>query len=410
MIKESLLRRDSRYARSVTYHKMKNIKQHIRYLTLRIIQFVSFDHSVLFNNELRTDDSQIKRNESEYNYLLRAKGHYPEKVRDNFNKLFQKLKSQSKIDVKSKLPKQYYSTFFELLIHDLFWSLGYSLIEHPEVKNLKTKPDFLASNCGEKIFIEATTFDDQNPRKEALQNVENQILTKLQSIKGKYYLYKIDHLILKSKSSPNLKNLYKDFESKLNTPVPTAKGKSLSHTVFIVSQNDNDIDIKIKLVPKSTEDWGIEQDELLGTMTSIPRTMFDETRLVKALKIKMKKYGKTENPLIICINITSHWFFKKPIFDKILFGSVIKENNEGPTQRDGKGIFKNESYSYVDGVLFMSIFPYILGKNEYYYYKNPASKYKLKFSTSLNTYELEKARAIKKNKGKEIIDILYNIK
>ncbi len=134
--------------------------------------------------------------------------------------------------------------------------------------------------------------------------------------------------------------------------------------------------IRLRINFSLKHDWKeeIEEDELLGTHMNNIIFGFSEKSLRNGLITKMTRYGRTNIPLIVSLNVSSHWYCKRIIFENIFYGSTwidLQTNEEG---REQDGIFTkpNNNLNHVAGALiFYMANPYEIEQTQYYFFENP---------------------------------------
>jgi hypothetical protein len=367
------------------------------------------DKDQLFKEVTTNDVSQVKPNEDDYTFIVKSNTYLAKVARKRLNDFFNNVPSKDKESYRKRIPKQFLPTFYELFLYDLFVNLNYDLTEHPVLRNSGKQPDFLCSKLDEKFYLEAKVYSDITPAERKLINIQNEILTKLSRITSKFFLYNVEQLDILTPSISSLKDFYNAFKKKMQTKPTSYKTAEALSKYDDLQCNRKDVIIKISFIHNSIKQRGIDEDELMATRSYPTIWGFENDNFSNSVTRKIKRYGKTEYPLVVAFNVLNHWKFKRLILEEMLFGEIITEYENGYVLRKKNGLFNNNSSTldHVSGVIFSRVYPYN-DKVDLYHYLNPKAKVRLSIVDKLNTFKFLKGQIIcvadgTKNKYNNII-------
>jgi len=317
---------------------------------------------------------QIKPNESELRHLEKSTGWLSTIARNRINSFSTKLPEDWKKGFKSRFTNDFGATYFELIIHQIFFHQGQKLAEHPDVLGSSRKPDYLIESNKEKIFLECKEFRNLTDDEKKLLKVKNEILYQLSILKSKSFLYNIEEFSVIHENVGNLQSEYSKIQAiMLQSPPKTIKDEYAYIHAHYQLINDK---IRLRMNFSLRHDWEEEiiEDELLGTHMGNTILGFSEKSLRNGLIKKMTRYGVTNLPLVVSLNVASHWYCKRLIFESMFYGSTWMAPQTGKEGRDKNGIFTKpgNNLNHVAGALiFFATNPYGIEQAEYYYFKNP---------------------------------------
>jgi hypothetical protein len=114
----------------------------------------------LFDVRDRTDASPAKRVEGSFAFLNRAAGIVWARQRelmDGWYDAHPDPDEDLRRRFRSPSTQQHYAAWWELYVHALLRTLGYTVTAHPRVPGTNGHPDFLAERPGESFYVEAAT-------------------------------------------------------------------------------------------------------------------------------------------------------------------------------------------------------------------------------------------------------------
>ena len=126
----------------------------------------------LFDDFERTHDGPADMGESLYAYINRSARSQAAQARMLCERWFDDYKKSASTDdiksfvgaFRSKVDKQHYAAWFELLMHQILIRLGCSVKIHPDLSGNDNHPDFNALSDGSRFFVEATVVaPDKDP-------------------------------------------------------------------------------------------------------------------------------------------------------------------------------------------------------------------------------------------------------
>lgn len=319
---------------------------------------------------------QIKPGESEFRYLEKATDEYSKLVRYRLNKYFANIEDEtSRRELKSRFKQDFTSAYFELLIHQLFFNNKFKLSEHPEVPGTERRPDFLVSKDDESMYVECKEFKDLSDEERAIEKAKNSFLYQLSILKSPFYLYNIEKLVITSHKLPDLSSFFNELQDIL-TEKPRNGAEPYDYIHASPEYRSETFYVGLRITLKHNWEEGIVDDELLGWHMGNARFDFSEKSLKRGISDKMLRYGSTDRPLLVTLNVNSIWFSKKYEFENILYRSgvhVIDDVNGDYTEYNENGLFYElkEKIRHVMGVLVVFMGNPYNTQSDYYFYRNP---------------------------------------
>ena len=335
---------------------------------------------ILFKEPIKPCLRQIKPNESDFRFLQKSTIEFARITRDRLNSYFSNVVAGSKKGLKSRFNQDFTSAYFELLIHQLFFNNGFSIEEHPDIPNTVKKPDYLVMKGYDELYVECKEFKDLSDEQRKIEKVKKELLYELSRMRSPYYSYNIEMLEITTPELPDLSLLYNELNKVLQVEPVLFTARESSEFYKIEYCNEN-IYIRLNLTLRYNWEDKVNEDELLGWHVGNTRYDFSEDSLISGLKNKMLKYGITDKPLCITLNVNSFWFSKPHIFEKILYRSgvhVLDGLNGNYTRFTEDGLFfeHQDQIKHVLGVLVVFMASPYNDKAEFYFYKNPFYEYK----------------------------------
>ena len=261
---------------------------------------------MLIKEPIKEDLRQPRPNANYFSHLEKSTNEYTKINRDRINDFYNNLPSDIQASVKRKWnSKKYKDTYFELFIHEKFYQLGCTLTEHPTMPNGK-QPDYLVNKDKEEFYLECRNGRNISDDDAELQNIEKNILYKLSTLKSKYYIYHVKHLCVYDLTIPDLTQFLDDMQTKMLSK-PTLNGQDYRNYIHSAHEiSDEKIDIKITVTLRyQWEKYESEEDERLGTHTGTTMIGLSTFSIRNSLLSKMKKYGKTNLPLVVSLNVNN---------------------------------------------------------------------------------------------------------
>jgi len=241
-------------------------------------------------------------------------------------KWFQTLPEDVKPDIRGRLrdksSHQHFSAYYELVLYQLFKSVGYSVDIHPKLK--EGEPDLVVTgkNLEKPIIIEiATVFDTPDWEKE--EQKFNLILEQLDKIEHYFFLM----VLVRSEHIPeevDYKKLIQFVRGWLDSFDPKK-----THTTQEIEHEADGFRLTLTLIPKKT----LEKAPIVGGYM-LPARFIGSKQLRNTLKKKINKYKSIRElkmPFIIALNMTNMPAGETGLLNE-LFGKLvvrIRRNKNG---------------------------------------------------------------------------------
>ncbi len=345
----------------------------------------------LFINKQRTFQGPADENEKTYNYYDRSARKDIGNVRELLESWFENLPNNEKNETKERFKKDFDSVFYELFLYNFFLKLGFEIIIHPIIKNIKKRPDFLIKKDNLEIYVEAKISEAKSEVEKSFDNLLRRFYDKINKIKSDHFIFHIEELTIKTTNQPSTKELKAKILEKLatlnhNTELEKAKIKNFDNFQKINYEN-NEINISITFLPVNVLAIG-------NTRRSVGITPIEtfiggaEEAIRESIRKKSKRYGKLDKPYLICVNALSIKSSSLHDIDSAIWGSLAisfstnPENTNGKFIRNADGIFYNnraKRIRNVSGVMVNRIFPNNIPNSKYWIFAHPFSENPLDF-------------------------------
>lgn len=368
----------------------------------------------LFENIERTFNGPSEFNENPYHYYNRSSRNSIDIIRKELNIWFRNYPENEKVELKNRFIKNFYSSFYELFLYQLFISLGFKVTIHPELSNTTKRPDFLISKDDTEIYVEAKILKDKSNKQESLERKENELLDNLNKIKNSYFILSLREYIFKNEKQPSTKPIIKYIEEELKKLDPDKTSKEIEFYGYescpIIYYEDEDIKIEVNAIPLSANSRGKEMRPI-GVYPFEPNNGGAKS-IKDAINSKAIRYGKLEKPFIVCVNILNSISYETLDIENAIWGSLLyswSENRNEKYFREYDSIFlvKNgPRLKNLSGVLLTKVFPHNIPSSEYWLFKHPFSDNVLDFNKIGLTYSFIENKHIKQCLGQDFDEIL----
>ncbi|AMP03757.1 hypothetical protein [Collimonas pratensis] len=229
-------------------------------------------------------------------FLCNCLEHYPVEHR---NELIKRMRAS---DI------QFASATFELILHEMFVRLGWSVTVHPEILDGNGRlPDFLVcSTDGESFYVEAALARQYSQQELAAEKRKNQILKVIDNFPSPNFLLQIDPDGSPRSNVPGkkLRHALRTWLNKLDVNSVEAEylaGKALPQMIF---EHDG-WHITFGAIPRRADrrDGGRRTIGILGFGV---RSIDIRDSIKSVAKFKNGRYGELDFPLVVAINIEQH--------------------------------------------------------------------------------------------------------
>ena len=363
----------------------------------------------LFDNKTRTKTEPAEFNENMYDYY--DNNAQPQRViiRDQLNEWFSSYPEKEQDELKSRFKKDFYESFYELFIYQLFRNLNFEIEIHPRLSHTEKRPDFLMKKGEVEFYVEAKVHYGLSTEERALQNMYNQIYDELNRIKLPGFTLAINKFKIKSKTSPSIRPAIKYILDNISGYEHSSLSK-LQNGHIINYENDK-LSIAVQLIKA-------DNTRTVGLIFEEPVWGGGEEELRKAINGKAKKYGQLPKPYIICINTLDSKTTSRLDVDNAIWGTLDSslltrgiENIDESLRKSMSGLFFDDRgirLKNISGVLVSQISPSNIPSGNYWLYKHPFSKNELDFNQIGLKYCYIEERRIFRNDGTDL-DKIFNI-
>jgi hypothetical protein len=295
---------------------------------------------------------------------------YPDSERDEFIERFRNNKDS-----------QFYSAFFELLVHELLLRLGYEVDIHPKLKNNPSRPDFLVqSQTGEEFYVEVATFTGMTTEEEAQEKNMNRIIDTINEIKTYNFFIKLN-IIKYPKHSISAIKIKESLERELEGLNPDICAAMINTYGFDALPKwrffDEDFEFEFTPIPKDKQFRTELTSKPIGSISGKVEWMNYKGELKKTLK-KKSKYGNLGKPYILALNYLSSFSPYHRIIDT-LYGTLNYDTySNQETPRNNDGVWSSNiisAYRNISGLLFINeLYPWATHFQDFKLYLNPWAK------------------------------------
>lgn len=283
----------------------------------------------LFDDVERTNDSHARRNEDCFTFLNRAVGIVWQRERELLEAWYADFPDASgdlRARFRSKDPHQHYAAWWELYVHALFVSLGYTMAVHPQLPDTESHPDFLAVRGSEEFYVEAAAVFPGVMSPEPGAGAQSDVLNAIDHVDAsKYYV----HLrgLRTGASTPSLRKIQRDVtrwvdglcEADIRNADP--RDEALWKEFCF-----GDWSFELRPALWRHEASAHSHRRFIGTETGIAGWINESQQLQSAVKRKGEKYGNLDKPLIIAVLAISGFVDDADFVDALYGGEETRDN------------------------------------------------------------------------------------
>ncbi|MFD0798121.1 hypothetical protein ACFQZJ_11670 [Maribacter chungangensis] len=374
--------------------------------------------SRLFVDKIRDYDGYSDHNEYTYDFLDRSSKKEFGEVRDLLNDWFSIFPESEKAEIKSRIRKDFDSTFYELFLYQLFHRLGFDILVHPKVPKSKKRPDFLVTKNDLELYVEAKVITGKSKAEESFERKRNEFYDALNKLNFDRFLISLETLIFKTDKQPNSKKFIKNIQTKIEKLNPDKISESINSgeisTLPKIEYEDEYIEAKVGIIPLIKEASSEKHKSPIGMYPMESFWGNGDNLLKKAINDKGKYYGELDKPFIVCINTIDFKTVVKSDVDNAIWGSKALSWSTNPENKDKKwirkldGTFLNNKgprLKNVSGIVFTRVIPFNIKNADFVLFKHPFSTNKFDFDKLNLEYEYVKEGQILKKEGQNLSDI-----
>ena len=251
------------------------------------------------------------------------------KIRNNLEAWFKKYPLEHQKELRERFRStdnhHHRGAYFELFLHELLTTLGFSLTIHPEFSGTSTSPDFLADKDNQRFYLEATAVGpDSGPFTKNKNELD--VLDKLNELSSPHFriTYDMQGTLSRTLSRKNRNEVVSSIKKLLDSHDPDevqlrinkhGRNEAPSKRISV-----GEWSFEAWLSPIAPEDRGNDPRHplILGHHRAKSLNCFKPIK--KALTKKKKKYGNLDAPLIVAVH-TLDQHYPGPEHDmEVLFG------------------------------------------------------------------------------------------
>ncbi len=282
----------------------------------------------LFDDIVRTETRPKRYNEPSFDYYNVSARPPMTVARALLEQWFARYPAEQRADLRARFRSNRHNNhagaFFELYLHELFRSMGFTLQCHPELgEGVTTHPDFLVFRGEQPVFYLEGTITAE-PEQETAANARlDQCYDALDALDSPNFFLGIEYAgaPLTPLRGAAMRREIRDWLESLN---PDEVRRTFEQTGFQELptrrfEHDGCV-LVVSAIPKSAEHRGTDRDRPIGLMMpAAAQQVRPHESLRNAIERKGSRYGELGLPLVIAVNVLDDFFHEHDIMDA-LFG------------------------------------------------------------------------------------------
>jgi hypothetical protein len=268
---------------------------------------------------------------SDFEFLARCKRDECQNVRELMETWFSRYPEADSEDLRHRIQsddeRNFRSSFWELYIHELLVSLGYSVEVHPELDTEKeTRPDFLAiAPSGREVIVEATSPTRDTEEPPAATRRKEVVIDTINDLDHPDFELSLETSGTRSwpRQSPSGSAVRSELNRWLNTLEYNRLRRALEEQgLDAMPKKEFDLEgwkIRFTAIPRSEQKRGSESDSIIKVRFSGAQWVDSSSPIRKKIKDKATRYGDIDRPYVIAVNIDDPAIDEIDIMDA-LFG------------------------------------------------------------------------------------------
>jgi hypothetical protein len=373
---------------------------------------------MLFRTFERTDPEPSRHSESTFQFLDRCKSTAVDKIRIELERWLDNYPTAHREELVSRFPDEFYSPFFELLLHELLIRQGCKVTVHPDIGTRGKHPDFSIRPPGtaRTVILEATLcFDD--PEEDSTSRRMAPVYDAINGVGFSFCALLVSQVTFKSPDSqPSSRRIKAFLDRELSNLDPETLLRTVTQATDMpcLHFEDDCVVIDFEIVPRKREAWERTDLRAIGMHPTRVRWGDGKESLRKTLSAKAKYYGQVGEPFIIAVNTLSPWGSRETEWSEALFGTREEYVPAGTDSlcvrylNDGFwGNAEAPKYKRVSAVIFGCALPYNVPRICLVLFRNPWAAHPLPEEFwRLPVVDVSNGKVIKENEGIRVGDIL----
>jgi len=265
----------------------------------------------LFDDIQRTELRPKYESESEFEYhntsARAGVAAYRAVVEQWFDNYPEAHKSDLRARYRSRTQSDHFGAFFELYLHQLLLACCYRVDVHPAVAGTSNRPDFLVQDHnGARCYVEAVLASCPSKEAESAGRRATKVYDCLNQMNSPNFFLAV-HVAGTPATSPPGTNLRRDLERWLARLDPDAISQLYAEDrreeVPRFQWDHDGWSMEFEPIPKSPLSRGKRGVRPVGMRVPEARWMNTAGEIRKAIKSKASRYGRSNHPFVVCVNI-----------------------------------------------------------------------------------------------------------
>ncbi len=283
----------------------------------------------LFDDFVRTDDSPCGHAENEFGFLNRTSWSPFVNVRHEIERWFAETPARSNADLVARArgdDQSWASVFWELYLHRLLRRAGFGVEVHPELPDVTTHVDFLATRGGFSLAVEATTVLGSKAEKKAQQrrNSLRAALDKLHSSNFSLGIY----IVNEGDSDLAIARHRRELETWLASLDPDSiddHSPELGDESFpTIPITEDGWDLEVVAYPRAKDDRDQPGSPVSVFGSGEAKLIDDVTPLRRTLRSKGSRYGELGVPFVLAVLLLGHFANERDVMSALFGTSAIQ--------------------------------------------------------------------------------------
>lgn len=284
--------------------------------------------TALFDELERTDASPALRSEDSFTFLNRAAGVVWARIRatlDGWYAAYPDADGDLRERFRSRRPDQHFAAWWELYLHALLTSLGFTLTVHPVVPDTDGHPDFLAERGDTSFYVEAVTVSSGIVAPNRRGALEAAVLDVLDTVDASQFMVGVNFERV-GRSTPKTAAIKQPVEAWIATLDPDeilalegGFSPEREHFEF------DGWEISLRPIARTPEYRGCPDNRLVGLGPVTTGYTNDVPRLRSAITRKKKQFGTPNKALVVAALATGP--VDPTAIESALFGSEAVQLN-----------------------------------------------------------------------------------
>lgn len=320
--------------------------------------------------------------QKEYTYLLTSARPEAQRVRTLVTDWFGRLPAEERGDWRGRFcsddDSAHCGAFFELLLHEWLFRLGYKIELHPVLAGSAKRPDFRVSHAdGRSFYLEARSTDGNGPDDARTERFCAEVTQTIADIPSSDFFVFI-HITEEPTSQPALGELRNKVSAWL---------QSLDYDTIAAEAGQFSIELevgggRVLLTPHAKGSTRGRAASFGGVMIGGATIVDTQATIQRAFRRKASRYGNIDAPFVVAINDLSEYWHEEHAYDS-LFGRemtvVTRDGDVVDLRRDTSGLFgsaANPRHTRVSGALIVpGVGPWEFARRIPIFIAHPFAKY-----------------------------------